>query len=160
MSQFSMDDLKKRIQEQTVVSMGMMMPEEHLKQLVDEAITGFFDKDAGFSVRESGWNWDNNKTTEYKLKGSAFQVLVWQKVREVVSKAIDTYFHEEQSEISTKISETVRTAIHEKVVVSVASIAPFMASTAALHATNMAVDQLHSQVKSAFHQFGMNTTSL
>lgn len=54
--QFSMDDLKKRIEENVIASMGMLMPEETLTKLVNEAIERFFQATEKFIITRTSLN--------------------------------------------------------------------------------------------------------
>lgn len=157
MSQFSMEDLKKRIQEQTVISMGMMMPEEHLKQLVDEAVTSFFDTTHQFAiVTENSNYYSSQRASQTRMTASPFTLMVWERVSKIAAKAIDEYFTQESTGVTEAIkSEVISDEFKHKAGQALAILAPSMARIESLQHLQVAIDLTKDKIVRSLHHAGI-----
>lgn len=150
MSNFSMEDLKKRIQEQTVVSMGMMMPEEHLKSLVDEAVTQFFDPKMRFRLNTDNASsyYASQRQTTADFLVSPFTLMVWEKLTPLVKAIIEEHFTNEIEKVREEVKkDAVSEEFKQKAAKSIAELIPHMAAYQAAESTALAVWKLKDQIQ-------------
>lgn len=150
MTNFTMEDLKKKIQEQTVVSMGMMMPEEHLKELVDEAIEKFFDPTIKFHINtnNSYSYYDSQRRSTAESLVSPFTLMVWEKLTPIVKQSIDDYFNNETEKVQKDVTDnTISEDFKVKAGESIAKLVPHMAYFQASQSTMLAMTVLKEQIR-------------
>lgn len=117
--QFSMDDLKKRIEKNVIANMGMLMPEEALTKLVNEAIERFFSSTENFTVtRNTDWGYSASKVPNVKceIKCSTFEMMVWNTILPIVQKNLEQLIEDHNGEMTkaldvaaAKVNDSLKT---------------------------------------------------
>lgn len=164
---FSMEDLRKRVEENAVATMGMLMPEEALRELVMKAIDRFFTAQETFEFRDghvSGYGWESRKTpSKHTIVCSNFELMVWTAISPIVKK----HLADLTGEIDTEMTETLakaRDEVSEKIRVSTISaaleVAPEIQKVKMLEAMNVGISNLTENIRSVMAQHRMDISQL
>jgi len=90
---FNMDELKKRITEQTQASFGMLIPDDAFKDMVDKEIKAFFEVDSlNVATERTGGGWGSHEKTDFRIAASPFRFHVWCKCNELIGKKLKEIF--------------------------------------------------------------------
>lgn len=153
---YSMEDLRKRVEENAVATMGALMPPEHLSQLVNASIDKFFNDTEAYEL----YGTDNNSygytssQTKAKVKCTPFDLIVWRKIQPIVVDYLNEILGNEDNEIKASLAAEhakIIDAIKSKTLTTAVKIAPHLQEYFALSNLAQSQNQLISMLLQAFN---------
>lgn len=159
---YSMEDLRKRVEENAVATMGALMPAEHLSQLVNASIDKFFnDAEAYelFSTENSSYGYTSSQT-KAKVKCTPFDLIVWRKIQPIITKYLDEILSSENNEITASLEAEhakIIDAIKSKTLVTAVKVAPHLQEYFALSNLAQSQNQLISMLQQTFYSNRMES---
>lgn len=154
--QFSMDDLKKRIEESVIVNMGMMMPEEALKELVTKAIDRFFSAQEKFTVtrnHDNGYSSSRVPNVSCTMECSTFEMMVWNAIFPIVKEHLKKFVEDTNSELNKVVEETTNN-LNEKLktltLQNAVSVIPVMQEYRLLSSVNDTMRNMLASIHTTF----------
>lgn len=155
-TQFSMEDLKKRIEESVIVNMGMLMPQETLSKLVSDAIDRFFTATETFKVTRTsdhGWNASRVPNVDCTIKCSTFEMMVWDTIFPIVKNHLSEFIKDTESELNKTLQETTA-KLNEKLktmtLQNAATMVPVMQEYRMMASLNDTMKLMMSNIHSTF----------
>ncbi|MNL08453.1 hypothetical protein D3C87_1291740 [compost metagenome] len=150
---FSFDDLKKKIAEDTQSKFGSMIPPEVFEQLIEKAVSEFFEvESATYEVVSSYHSSENIKATL-----SPFKLMVWQKVKDIVRPALDKWFDTHRADLSEQMDEHLKNPQFGSTLTgAIVPMATHMAQLQAMSAVRAAVGPYQQEVWRQLGQQGIH----
>ncbi len=143
MQNFSFDDLKKKIAEDTQSRFGALIPPEVFEGLVEKAVREFFETDTSTYDVVSAYH----SSEKIKSVLSPFKLMVWQKVQSIVRPALEKWFEEHKQELQDQMTEHMKEPKFGTTLTgAVGPIATHMAQLQAMNAMAAAVQPYQMEV--------------
>lgn len=153
--QFSFDDLKKKIAEDTQSKFGSMIPPEVFEQLIERAVNEFFELESTTYEVVRAYHTSEKITATL----SPFKLMVWQKVKEIVRPALDKWFDEHKAALADQMAEHLKLPQFGSTLTgAVVPMATHMAQLQAIHALQASVHPYQMQVWQTLNQHGIGMT--
>lgn len=113
-TQFSMEDLKKRIAEQTQSQFGALIPKEMFEGLIEESVKAFFEEPQRYGVKTIEHpddvrldHWRRRKVDVLTHEMTPFRQMVWMRLQELVHVMIEDWMQANVVALREHVVETL-----------------------------------------------------
>lgn len=111
----TMKDLQVRVAETVQASFGMLIPDAAFKELVDKAVTEFFETPVNFDIGEKyisdGRGYFNDtKVQHLSKKMTAFEILVYTEIMKTTQTMLKEHLKEHEDKLKEKMQEVLASA--------------------------------------------------
>lgn len=156
-TQFSMDDLKKRIAEQTQAQFGALIPKEMFEGLIEQSVKAFFEESRRYEVTTVDHpddackgHWNRRKVNVLSHEMTPFRQMVWLRLQEIVHPMIEEWMQGNRKTLQNHVVDQLNGPdLSKPFNQSVSSMAAVVTQAQTLAAMNTALETMGASIKQA-----------
>ena len=154
---FSMDDLKRRIAEQTQAQFGTLSPKEMFEGLIEQSVKAFFEESQRYGVKTIDHpddarkdHWNRRKVDVLTHEMTPFRQMVWMRLQELVHPMIEEWLQDNLEDLRLHVrSQLSGPELSKPFNQSIASMAAVVTQQQTFSVIHTAVKVMGANVKMA-----------